>query len=185
MKNNNKETYIALLRGINVSGQKKIKMTDLKNILLELEFENIQTYIQSGNIVFKYSRTSLKDLETQIENKIFEHYNFKVPTMVKNPSDLEHILHNNPFLNDPNKDQSRLYVTFLAEIPSRAHTEKLKSFDYRPEEYIIDGKTIYFYSPHGYGRAKMNNNFFENQLKVAATTRNWKTINKLVELAGS
>ncbi|MBN4062481.1 MAG: hypothetical protein COA57_06240 [Flavobacteriales bacterium] len=177
------ETYIAMLRGINVSGQKKIKMADLKAHFEQLNFKNVQTYIQSGNVIFNNKKSAAAMLEKAIEQKILKEYGFRVPVIVKSPNELRYVLANNSFLNDQSKDKSRLYVTFLAEEPAVVHVEKLKSIDHSPEAYILDVQHIYFFSPHGYGRAKMNNNFFENKLKVAATTRNWKTVNKLSEMA--
>jgi uncharacterized protein (DUF1697 family) len=177
------ETYIAMLRGINVSGQKKIKMADFTKHLQELNFNDVQTYIQSGNAVFKYKKSTPKSLENKIAKKILEEYGFKVSVIVKIPDELTEVLENNPFTKD--KNLNRLYVTFLYDEPTADNIKKLKSFDYRPEEYFLIGKIIYGYSPHEYGKAKMNNNFFENKLKVAATTRNWKTVNKLAEMANS
>ena len=159
-----------MLRGINVSGQKKIKMADFKNHLEELNFSDVQTYIQSGNAVFKNKKVTPKVLEINIAKKILKEYGFQVSVIVKSQEELTDILKNNPFLKD--KDTSRLYVTFLSEEPSSVNLEKLKGIDHSPEEYALKETTIYLYSPNGYGRAKMNNNFFENKLKVAATTRN-------------
>lgn len=176
------KTYIALLRGINVSGQKKIKMADLRAQLQALPIQNIQTYIQSGNIVFEGASTANSDLANQIEQNIKQNYGFEVPVLIKSPEDLKNTLENNPFLKDSNKDIKRFYVTFLAEAPAPDLVEKLKEVDYSPEEYVILNDSIYFYSPQGYGRAKMNNNFFEKKLKVSATTRNWRTIHKLLEM---
>ncbi len=176
------ETYIALLRGINVSGQKLIKMADLKIHLEELKFRHVRTYIQSGNILFENKTTGHKQLAEKIAQKIKEKYGFEVPVILLNFSELKNIFDNNPFLNNPKKDIEKIYATILSDEPAKEHLEKLSSFDYSPEEYIQQEKIIYFYSPNGYGNAKMNNNFFENILKVKATTRNWKTICKLVEL---
>jgi len=176
------ESYIALLRGINVSGQKKIKMDDLRNYLEALDFRNVQTYIQSGNIVFKHKKTPIINLEELIKNKILEKYGFQVPVLIKTPAEVTSILNNIPF---ENIDYSKLYFTLLNEIPQSALIDKLKEFSFPPEEYVINGTSIYFYSPNGYGRAKMNNNFFEKKLKVKATTRNWKTMNKLIEISQS
>ncbi len=174
--------FIAMLRGINVSGQKKIKMADLKSYLEELDFKNIKTYIQSGNIIFEFDSNDIKSIEESIKSKIKEKYDFDVPTIVKTKKEIEHVLQNNPFINKQGKDPDRTYVTFLSDLPSQENIEKLKGIDYSPEEFILDGRNIYFYSPNGYGKAKMNNNFFENKLKVEATTRNWKTVNKLFEM---
>lgn len=176
------KTYIAILRGINVSGQKKIKMADLRALLDELGFKEVQTYIQSGNIVFQYPETSENSLEKMIEENIQAHYDFQVPTLVRSPEEFQYVVENNPFLQDPEKDINRQYITFLAEKPAGERIEALREVNYEPEEYVIDGRLIFLYSPKGYGRAKMNNNFFEKKLKVSATTRNWKTVNKLLEM---
>jgi uncharacterized protein (DUF1697 family) len=175
------QTYIAMLRGINVSGQKKIKMADFKNHLQELNFTDVQTYIQSGNAVFKNKKSAPKALEHKIAQKILQEYGFKVAVIVKSREEITDVLKNNPFKKD--KDLNRLYVIFLSDEPTKENLAKLKGIDHSPEEYLLKGKTIYFYSPHGYGKAKMNNNLFENKLKVAATTRNWKTVNKLGNMA--
>jgi len=174
------KTYVALLRGINVSGQKKIKMADLKLHLEELHFQNIQTYIQTGNVIFRTSKTALKSLEKNIQKKIKEKYGFEVSVMVKTPEEFTTILKNIPFSTI--EDYGKLYFTLLTENPSLDLVEKLKNIDYSPEVYYIDKKTIYVYVPNGYGRAKINNNFFEKKLKVSATTRNWKTMYKLLEM---
>ncbi|MFZ1291554.1 MAG: DUF1697 domain-containing protein [Melioribacteraceae bacterium] len=175
-------TYIALLRGINVSGQKLIKMADLKQFLAELNFENIITYIQSGNIIFKSRISDKHKLEKLISKKINEHYGFEVEVLIKTPNELEYILLNNSFIKQ-NKDPKRNYITFLFSKPLNENVEKLSKIDHMPEEYIIDEKNVFFFSPNSYGNAKMNNNYFEKKLKVFATTRNWQTVNKLFELA--
>lgn len=173
-------TYIALLRGINVSGQKKIKMTDLIAHLKDLKFKNVQTYIQSGNVIFETSIKDKKNISGLIEKKIKKEYGFEVSVIIKSPKDFKDVLAKNPFTS---KDTEKIYFTFLSEKPSPENINKLKTYDYSPEEYILDGENIYFFAPKGYGNAKMNNNFFENKLKVSATTRNWKTVNKLIEMA--
>ncbi len=174
--------YVAILRGINVSGQKKVKMADLRIYLSELNFYNVQTYIQSGNIIFEYDSDDIKFLENQIKNKIKEKYNFDVPTIVITKKEIEYVLKNNPFKIDQKNDHKKNYVTFLAKLPAKDKIEKLKEVDYSPEKFVLDGKYIYLFFPDGAGKAKLTNNFFESKLKVEATTRNWKTINKLYEL---
>ncbi|MEL6637417.1 MAG: DUF1697 domain-containing protein [Bacteroidota bacterium] len=176
------ETYIALLRGINVSGQKKIKMADLREQLSGLGLAEVRTYIQSGNIVFRHPATEPQVLAQKIKSQIQADYGFEVPTLVLRPTDLDYVLQHNPFAQDSDKDPSRWYLTFLATAPPAERIATLAQVDYAPEEFVLDGTNIFFYSPKGYGRAKMNNNFFEQKLKVAATTRNWRTINKLWEM---
>lgn len=173
-------TYIAFIRGINVSGQKLIRMAELKHHLESIGFSGVKTYIQSGNLVFGSEENSPEKVRTSIEEKILSEYGFEADVLIRLPDEITKIIAGNPFAD---RDLERLYVTLLAEEPAEAHIEKLKTFDHSPEEFFLIGKTIYFYAPNGYGRAKMNNNFFESKLKVKATTRNWKTINVLAEMA--
>jgi len=179
------QTHIALLRGINVSGHKKIKMANLKASLEALSLSDVITYIQSGNIIFKSEETSISKLEHRIHEKILDDFGFEVPVLIKTPQELIHALNNNPFEKDISKDQKLLCVVFLKENPQPENIKRLKEVDYSPEEYVLKDKIIYLYAANGFGNAKMSNNFFENKLKVKATTRNWKTTNKLLEIANS
>lgn len=176
--------YVALLRGINISGQKLIKMAELRAHMEGAGFQDVETYIQSGNIVFNSTLNSTGEVEVAIINMIKDKYGFDVPTLVKQASDLDYVLDNCPYF-DPSKDITRIYVTFLDGVPADEQIVKLAEFEFPPEEYCLDGSNVYFYSPLGYGNAKMNNNFFEAKLKVAATTRNWKTVNRLAEMSKS
>lgn len=178
-------TYIAILRGINVSGQKKIKMTDLKAHIKSVGFQKVETYIQSGNIIFETDKKDVKEIESMIQNKIAKEYDFEVLTLVKTLKEIEYAIAHNPFANDTDKEINKIYVTFLSDIPDTQNIKKLEilAVKYSQEEYILDGKNIYFHSSNSYRISKINNNFFENKLKVSATTRNWKTVNKLAEMA--
>ena len=177
------QTYICLLRGINVSGHKKIKMIDLKTSFEGLGFTNVTTYIQSGNIFFKSKSKSISKLEKNIHQIILNDFGFDVPVLIKTHDELVTILANNPFEKDEEYDPKLFYVVFLKDTPLQENIDKLKTYDYSPEEYYLDKKIIYFYAANGAHKAKMNNNFFENKLKVQATSRNWKTTHKLMELS--
>jgi len=174
--------FIALLRGINVSGQKKIKMSDLKTLFEDTGFEDVETYIQSGNVIFSSREKSSEKLEQKISSAIKNKFGFDVKVIVITPEEIESVLKNNRFIKKK-KDVEKLYVTFLTKSPSDENIKKLNTIDYSPEEYFIDGSYIYLFVPNGYGKAKLNNNFFENQLKVFGTTRNLKTIKALLELS--
>ena len=178
-------TYISLLRGINVSGQKKILMSDLKRLYEDLKFKNVRTYIQSGNVVFQYKKEDAQKLSTTIQQKIFQQYNFDVAIFNITPEDLKEIIINNPFLNQKNIDQERVYVSFLSGVPEQEKIDKLMPFDFAPDSFFIHEKTVYIHCPVSYGNSKLNNNFFENKLKLVATTRNWKTLLKLKEIAAA
>jgi len=174
--------FVALLRGINVSGQKQIKMPDLKTLSEDLGFTKVQTYIQSGNVIFSAREKSNKKLEDKISSAIKSKFGFDVQVIVVTPEEIEYVIQNNPFIKKK-KDLEKLYVTFLSENLPAENIKKLNAVDYSPEEYIIDGRYIYLFVPNGYGKAKLNNNLFENKFKVFGTTRNWKTVNKLFELS--
>lgn len=176
------KTHIALLRGINVSGQKKIRMVDLKAHLEELGWEGIHTYIQSGNIVFTSTEDNPSHLAQKIRQKLLDKYGFEVPTLVLAPQELRHIVNHNPFTQEPGTMLDRLYVTFLLSTPRADLARKLQDLKETNEHFIQDDRIIFLYFPDGYGRSMMNNKTFEKILQVDATTRNWKTVNKLCEM---
>lgn len=176
-------TYISILRGINVSGHRLIKMDVLRHLYADLGFTNVQTYIQSGNVVFQNKETRLQDLEKKIAKKIFEQFGFEVPVLVKEIDELKKIIKNNPFIGDKTKDTSYLHLTFISAQPEKTNFDKIKEVQYQPEEFELLDKTIYLYCPNGYGNSKLTNSFFESKLKVVATTRNWKTTNELLNIA--
>ena len=173
--------FIALLRGINVSGQKQIKMSELKSLFEEIGFQTVETYIQSGNVIFASKEKSINKLEKKISVAIKTKFGFDVQIIVITLDEIEYVLKSNPFIKKK-KETDKLYVIFLAMAPSDEGIKKLKTIDYSPEEYFIDGRYIYLFVPNGYGKAKLNNNFVENKLKVFGTTRNLKTIKALLEL---
>lgn len=177
------KTYISILRGINVSGHKMIKMDALKQLYVDLGFSNVQTYIQSGNVVFQSQSQNTNEIATQIEEKISEIFKFEVPVLVLEFEELKSIIAQNPFTKDLNKDVSSFHITFLKEIPSEENCNKIKDLQSNNDEFLIIDKSIYLYCPNGYGNTKLNNNFLENKLKTTATTRNWKTVNELVKIA--
>lgn len=173
--------YIALLRGINVSGHKKILMADLRNLLSD--FENVKTYIQSGNILFESNSKNTSKLEQQISELIYKKYGFEVPVIVKTIKEWMFAFENNPFLKDSTISIKQLYVTFLSEIPKKENIELMKQLDYSPDIFIIKNDLVYSCYPNGPGRSKMTINVFEKKLSVPATSRNWNTVTKLLELS--
>jgi len=176
-------TYISLLRGINVSGQKLIKMEALAKTFQKLECEKVKTYLQSGNVVFTSNTTSTKTLETQIEQEIKKDFGFDVPVMVLTETKLSETISNNPFINQADKDITFMHITFLSSIPENYDIKSIESKKQQGEEVFISEDMVYLYCPNGYGKTKLTNNFFENKLKLSATTRNWKTTKELLKLA--
>jgi uncharacterized protein (DUF1697 family) len=177
------EKYISILRGINVGGRRKVSMVLLKSIYEDLGFKEVLTYIQSGNVIFASYKVSSHEIEQMIEKKIDEILHLDVPVIIRQLPEMKNILANNPFLKMKGIDIDKLHVTFLNDIPGKDALFNIKQFDYSPDKFIIKDKEVFIYCPGGYGKTKLSNNFFENKLKVKATTRNWKTVNKLAELA--
>ncbi|MEO6883007.1 MAG: DUF1697 domain-containing protein [Bacteroidia bacterium] len=178
------QTYISILRGINVGGHRKILMLDLKKLYEKLNFKDVVTYIQSGNVIFKTdAKNNNSALSKAIEKIIFETYNFQVPVIIRTVSEIEKIIFENPFLNEENSDVERLHVTFLSEIPAKSEVQEILKLDYSPDKFILNNKEIFICCSNGYGNTKLSNPFFEKKLNIIATTRNWKTVMKLVELA--
>jgi len=175
-----KNKYIALLRGINVGGKRKILMKDLKSLLAEIGFEDVVTYIQSGNVVFN-SNENPSTAESQIKKIISLNYDFEVPVIVISVSELKNIVENNPFLAE--NEIEKLHVTLLSDIPELKNIEiaEKSAIEYS-DKYELLGKNVFICCEGKYHKSKLSNNFFEKKMKVNATTRNWKTISKLWEL---
>lgn len=168
--------YIALLRGINISGQKIIKMANLKEILSSAGLSNVQTYIQSGNIIFE-SDESRKTVEELIISTINNHYGFIVPTFILTPKELEKAVRNNPYkIAEGNK----LYLTFLSDKANKNGLEAIQNKVQENEFLQLIENVIYFHCPNGAAKSKITNNLIEKKLEVKATTRNWRTCGKLL-----
>ena len=178
------KVYISLLRGINVSGQKLIKMDALQKSYTSLGLKHVQSYVQSGNLVFSAENTESGELEDRIRAMIEQEYGFDVPVQVLTAEYLEKVVEANPFAKDDSKDPSFFHLTFLSETPGSIDIENIEAKKLPGEEIIIRDKVIYLYCPNGYGKTKLNNNFLETKCKVGATTRNWKTSRELLRIAG-
>ena len=168
--------YITILRGINVGGNRIIKMDALKQLFVELGCTNVQTYIQSGNIIYQ-SKKAIN--ESMIAKAIQINFGFNVSVINLTSKELELIIANNPFAKNKKNDPNHFHVTFLSAQPVLEKIELLKK---QEEAFHYINKAIYLYCPDGYSKSKLSNNFIENKLGVTATTRNWKTCNQLVEM---
>lgn len=158
-------------------------MADLKNLFEKLECTNIQTYIQSGNVIFDSGqKRSNADLEQKIQQSITENFGFDVPVIIRTAEELTESIANNPFWKEKDADIDRLHLTFLKELPSKEKLEKLKTLAFDPDKFEIIGKDAFIFCSAGYSDSKLTNQLFENKLGITATTRNWKTVIKLHEL---
>ena len=178
----NTSTYIALLRGINVGGHKIIKMDQLRKAFEELGFENVATYVQSGNVVFRSPKKASEQLSGKIEEMLLRRFSMSVPVIVRTAKEVDEVLRNNPFLKERGTDVTRLHVTFLSHTPQKAAVRGLDAIAAGPDRFHCRGQEIYLYCPNGFAGTKLSINAFEKVLAVGATTRNWNTVNKLHEM---
>jgi len=173
-------TYIVLLKGINVGGHKKVPMADLRELLIKSGFENVKTYIQSGNVILQSSENNLRNIEDKIKTSILKHFGFEVSVLVKTRQDLKRVFNASPF-SEEKKQKS--YFMMLHEAPDNELVKIASEKVYEGEEYEIIKDCIYFFCAKGYGQAKFNTNFFERKLQTFATSRNYNTMVKLLSLS--
>jgi len=176
------ETFVALLRGINVGGRTIIPMAELRSSLSDLGLQDVVTYVQSGNVVFRADGCDSGGLAAQVEERIASEFGLGVSVLLRTPSELRAIAKRNPFLQR-GEDSSRLHVIFLDRKPAAAAAAQLDPERSPPDEFAPAGREIYLYLPNGAGRSKLTLDYFEKRLEVRATMRNWRTLTKLIELA--
>lgn len=174
--------YLAILRGINVGGKRRLKMSDLKALFESLGFSKVQTYIQSGNVIFETSENNSDQISKEIEKAILERYNYKVPVIIRTASELKKAIAANPYYVPEEKDVKGLHLTFLKAKPGENEIQKAMEANFAPDEFEILGKHIYLHCQGKYSDSKLSNTFFESKLKIPGTTRNWRTMLKLEKM---
>lgn len=168
--------YIALLRGINVSGRHPIRMVELQNCFTALGFADVQTYLQSGNVVFRSGKSDESTLAIAIQHKIKQDFGHVVAVLVLTASKFAAIAKANPLWPQAGGDEKLFHCTFLFEPASAEKYLAVKLPAAEGERAVFVGNTVYLHCPHGYGKTRLNNSYFERILNVAATTRNWRTV---------
>ncbi|MBI9035969.1 MAG: DUF1697 domain-containing protein [Bacteroidales bacterium] len=174
-------TYISLLRGINVGGHRKIKMADLRKHYESLSFQNVRSYIQSGNLVFQSEESDQRKIENLISDKIKEVYGYDVPVIIRTKQEWNRVVSTNPFL-DKIDDINFLSVSFLSDIPEKSILEVIVAQNTDGDRIMSSGKEFYAYTNNGFRNTRFTNTFMEKKFKLNITTRNWKTILKLQEI---
>ena len=175
-------TYVALLRGVNVGGARKLPMKELAPALAGLGLEDVVTYIQSGNVVFRAPAGGRAKLVSQVEQAIETAFGLDVTVVLRTPAELAKIVAASPFDEPEGKN---LHVAFLDRRPAKAALAKLDPDRSPPDEFAVVGTEVYLRFPNGSGRTKLGADYFERTLGVRATARNWRTVTKLLELAAT
>ncbi len=171
--------YVALLRGVNVGARTQLKMADLREVVEGLGHEQVRTYINSGNVLFRTSDRSRDSIADEIRTALREFVGRDIPVMVRSKADLARVAGHNPF---PDADQKYLHVAFLSVAPSSADIAAMMAlFEGHAERAEIRGSEAYVDFPNGAGRSKIDFKRVEKASALEATARNWRTVNTLLQ----
>mmetsp|Transcript_43219 Transcript_43219/g.69305 ORF Transcript_43219/g.69305 Transcript_43219/m.69305 type:complete len:211 (-) Transcript_43219:6598-7230(-) len=174
--------FVAFFRGINVSGKKCIRMVDLRSHMATIGLQEVKTYVQTGNVVFNCVEDDISKIESMIKAKVRSEYGFDVCVIVKTRESLELVVKGNPYQTQADKDPTKVLVSFLSQVPLSSAVDTLQTVGHAGEKFEVHKDVVYLYVPNGYGKATLNNNVFERKLNVGATSRNWRTVVKVVAL---
>lgn len=172
------ETYVALLRGINVGGKSKLPMSDLRDMFADAGCREVRTYIQSGNVIFQADRGVIDSLPDAISAEIAARFGYRVPVVTRTVEQMDDIIRHNPFIAQ-GVPEDELHILFLAERPSASKIDSLDRDRSPPDTFVVRGQEVFLRLPNGAGRTKLTNDYFERKLGTASTARNWRTVTKL------
>jgi uncharacterized protein (DUF1697 family) len=172
--------FVAMLRGVNVSGRNRLPMRELADALSDLGFTDVVTYVQSGNAVFG-GRKKPSAVTATISHMLAERFGLTVPVVVRTAEQIRSVVAANPYLGREH-DPTKLHVTFLADGPPSAAASIGPPSGAGRDTFEVIGREVYLHCPGGYGTTRLTNDFFERKLGTAATTRNWRTVLALTEL---
>ena len=173
--------FAAFLRGINVGGKNKIKMETLREVCASIGFQNVKTYINSGNIIFETPESDDKILAVNIEDAIEKEFGLKIKTLVRSIAEIEKISKNNPF-NGQFENDKDLHVFFLDEELPHEKRDLLLSNNNENEQFAVRNQEIFCLLKISVLDSLIGKDYIAKKLKVSATARNWRTVNKILEL---
>jgi uncharacterized protein (DUF1697 family) len=177
------QVIICMLRGINLGAHNRIKMDDLKKLCTSLKLSDPQTYVQSGNVIFKTDERNLEKLRKNLETAIHKKFGFQTDAILRSTNDLRVVVAQNPFAKRKDIHPGKLLVTFFSGDPGEPARKQARAIKCDPEELFIEGREAYIYFPNGAGRSKLNWALIPKTLKVQGTARNWNSVTKLLEIA--
>lgn len=175
--------YAAMIRGINVGGNKKIAMADLRELMADLGYADVITHLQSGNVVFSSPEQPQK-LARTIADRIADEFAMDVKVVIRTAAELADVVRRSPLPDGP-ENPSRFFVAFLSAAPSPEAVSAMESMSFDPDRIWISGAEAYLWCPAGAAETKLTNNFLEKRLAVAATSRNWNTVTRLAALTAA
>lgn len=176
---------ISMLRGVNVGGHNKIKMEELRKVYASLKLRDCQTYVQTGNVVFRTEERDLGALRERIEKKIESRFGFRPDVIVRTSAEMRDAIARNPFAARRGVEPGKLLVTFLASDPSKEALTKVLAMKFAPEELRLSGREVYIYFPNGMGETKLSWTAIAKTLGTTGTGRNWNSVTKMMEMAES
>ena len=176
------QRYVALLRGINVGGKNKLPMKDLAELFREAGCEDVRTYIQSGNVLFRPGTAPVDAIPSLISASIQDRFGYRVPVVTRTAGELRAVVEANPFA-EAGAEADKLLVLFLADSPDPDHVEALDPNRSPGDEFKVVGREVFLHCPNGFARSKLTNSYFDSALSTTSTGRNWRTVSKLLELA--
>jgi uncharacterized protein (DUF1697 family) len=174
---------ISMLRGVNILGRNKIKMDALKALCLSLKLKDPQTYVQSGNVIFRTGEKDLAKLTKRIQDAVEKTFGFRPGVVLRTVADLQAVVARNPFAGRSGIEPGKLLVTFLAADPDKQAREKALAIKTGPDELHLIGREVFIYFPDGQGRSKLPWPTIERALGTFGTGRNWNSVTKILEIA--
>jgi uncharacterized protein (DUF1697 family) len=175
--------YIAMLRGINIGPHKRIKMNRLRESFEGLGFDQVKTYIQSGNVVFNARKIPPAVLCQKIEKSLLQDFGFSVSVILRTREEIGKVIRGNPLLKEKSIDPAKLHVAFLSDAPKAVSLGKLETLTLAPDRACCLGKELYLYFPNGVSGSSLWKHPLDRVLMVTATMRNWNTVNQLCTIA--
>ena len=174
--------YVALLRGINVGGRNKLLMRELASMFVEAGCEDVRTYIQSGNVVFRAAPSLAHCVSARISDAIVASHGYQITVVMRTAADVARVARGNPFLAD-GADTTKLYVGFLASTPDPTKVARLDPDRSPADAFVVRGDEVYLHFPNGVARSKLTNDYLDRTLGTVSTIRNWRTLCRLHEMA--
>jgi uncharacterized protein (DUF1697 family) len=169
---------------VNVGGRNKLPMKDLVAIFAEAGCAEVRNYIQSGNIIFQATSATARKIPGTVTSQIEQRFGFQTTLVMRTAEQVRQVAENNPFLK-AGESEELLSVMFLSSVPGAEAIAKLDPQRSPPDRFIVQGDTIYLHTPNGLADTKLTNAYFDSKLQTVSTARNWRTVLKLLEMAGA